>query len=378
MIRGMLLRAAPALFLIAPPALATPQFARTYDLTCNACHAVVPRLNEQGLTFQASGYVPFGERRSTLPIAAWTTVRYEDRGGSAASDLYLPKVELISGGRPTERLSYFVEWRIVSPALQNDGTLADRGGRFEDLWVGWDFAPGHSVKVGQYRSLNQIDVSQRLSIDEPTAFNNSLLTGTDPDSRIESLMRFSPSARSPSLGWSGRSIAGKTAGDGLFHFVTVPFTGEFSIPLSPEASDRASFELDGPKGVFAETFWRSGYRSVGAHAFSDGDVWLTTLVGTFDAGDFLLAAVLGVDDTPETASRTRASIEAEYLLRRWERFRVAIGTRVEDVADDNLRERYVPYFVLAGPNTTYTMLLQGQYVCQQGNDSVLVDLSLLF
>ena len=366
---------------LTPASFATPQFARTYDLSCNACHAVVPKLNEGGLAFQASGYVsPNGKRPllATLPIAAWTTVRYEDRGRGAANDLYLPKVELISGGRPTKSLSYFVEWRIVSLALQNDGSLTDRGGRFEDLWLGWDFAREHSLKVGQYRSLNQVDVSQRLSIDEPTVFNNALPTDTDPDPRIAGLMRFSPSARSPSLGWSWRSIAGETRGDGLFHFLTVPFTGEFSIPLGPEAAVNASFELEGPKGAYAETFWRTGMRSIGGHAFWDGDVWQATVVGTYDLGGFLATAAFGGDDTPTAPSRERASLEVEYLLRRWERFRAALGTRVENVTDDGARERWVPYFALAGPNTRYTMLLQGQYVDQQGNDTILVDLSFIF
>jgi len=371
------------------PTLATPQFARKYDLTCNACHAVVPRLNEGGLGFQASGFAPPPARSSsgkgagrsilsTLPIAAWTTVRYEDRGTGAASDFYLPKVELISGGRPMKRLSYFVEWRIVSLALQDDGALADRGGRFEDLFVNWDLSKGHAVKAGQYRSLNQVDVSQRLSIDEPTVFNNSLPTGTDPDPRIAGLMRFSPSSRSPSLGWSWRSIGGESAGDGLFHYMTIPFTGEFSIPLGPEAADRASFELEGPKGVYGETFWRRGLRSIGANAFYDQEAWLATIVGTFDWSDLLLTAALGVDDTADAPSRGRASFEAEYLFLRRECFRAALGLRVEDVTDDDRRERYVPYLVLAGPNTRYTTALQGQYVSQQGRDTILVDLSFIF
>lgn len=370
-----------AALIAATPSDATPQFARTYDLSCNACHAVVPRLNEGGLAFQASGYTPTREKRgllSTLPIAAWTTVRYEDRGRGAANDLYLPKVELISGGRPTRTLSYFVEWRIVSLALQNDGTLADRGGRFEDVWLGWDFTRSQSLKIGQYRSLNQVDVSQRLSIDEPTVFNNALSTGTDPDPRVAGLMRFSPSARSPSVGWSWRSVAGESLGDGLFHFLTVPFTGEISIPLGPEAAENASFELEGPKGVYGETFWRRGLKSVGGHAFWDGDVWEATIVGTYDLGGFLATAALGADDTPDGRSRQRASLEVEYLLTRWERFRAAVGTRVEDVTEDGVRERWVPYLVLAGPNTRYAMVLQGQYVDQQGNDTILVDLSFIF
>jgi hypothetical protein len=351
------------------PAFATPQFARQTARTCNACHAVVPRLHAGGLAFAVSGYriapdtpsedtlAPRLMRTSGIPLAAWVTVRSEDRGGEAASDLYLPKVELVSGGPLMRQLSYFVEWRIVSLALENDGSLTDRGGRFEDLFLDWAFTPRQSVKVGQFRSLNQVDVSQRLSQDEPLLFNNALPTGSSTDPRIAGLERFSPGARSPSVSWSWRSRAGERASDGLFHYLTVPFTGELSIPLGPEASDRASFELRGPKGVHAETFYRRGLRSIGVHAMYDDDAWLATAVGTFDWRDFIFTSGVGVDDREAVPSRERGSLEVEYLLRHYERFRAAAGLRVEDVSGDHRRARYVPYVALAGPNTQYTMLL---------------------
>jgi hypothetical protein len=324
----------------------------------------------------APATVPSPSPRS-IPLAAWITTRYEDRGGDAASDLYLPKVELISGGPLTAELSYFVEWRLVSLALDDAGSLADRGGRFEDLFLDWRFAERHSLKVGQYRSLNQIDVSQRLSVDEPQMFNNALRTGSSADPRIAGLERFSPAGRSPSVGWTWRSIPGEGAADGLFHHVIVPFTGELSIPLGEEASDRASFELRGPKGAYAETFYRRGLRSVGAHVFADDDAWLATVVGAADWRELIATMAYGIDDRRGGPSRGRGSLETEYLLRRHERFRAAAGLRVEEVGEDGRPARYVPYVTLAGPNTQYT-LLQLQYVAQEGNNSFIADLSALF
>ena len=291
----------------------------------------------------------------------------------------LPKVELISGGTLGEQWSYFAEWRIVSLSLNSDGSLKDRGGRFEDLFVQRNIGTRQALKVGQFRSLNQVDVSLRLSPSEPLLFKNGLRTDSDPDPRIDSLLRFSPSSRSPSIGYSFRSIEGRSASDGLFHYVTLPFVGELSIPLSSEASTNASFELQGPpKGVFLDTFYRSGQKSVGGHFFYDDDAWLATALATYDWRSFLVTAGLGVDDQDNGVSRTRSSLEVEYLLTGKFDLRAAAGLRIENVGDDGTRTAYVPYFVLAGPNTQHTYLLQLQYKDQQGSDTVVVDLSMLF
>ena len=376
---------------VAPPASeATPQFARKHQLRCTACHLLPPKLNENGLAFQASGYVLSEQLRrrrgeadapdfATFPFAAWITGRYEDRGSGGASDLVLPKVELITGGTIGEQWSYFAEWRIVSLSLNPDGSLKDRGGRFEDLFVQRNFGTRHALKVGQYRSLNQVDVSLRLSPSEPLLFKNGLRTDSDPDPRINSLLQFSPSSRSPSIGYAFQSVKGDRASDGLFHYVTLPFVGELSIPLSSEASETASFELQGPpKGVFLETFYRSGQTSIGGHVFYDDDAWLGTVLGTYNWRSVLVTAGLGVDDQDQGVSRRRSSLEVEYFVTGKSDLRAAAGLRIEEVSDDGQRAAYVPYFVLAGPNTQHTFLLQLQYKNQQSRDTVVVDLSMLF
>ncbi len=371
-------------------ALASPQFAREHKVRCTGCHELPPMLNENGLAFQANGYqlpehVALANRADaedtasrTIPLAVWITGRYEDKGGGGVSDTLLPKVELISGGALGNDWSYFVEWRIVSLSLNADGTQRDRGGRFEDLWFEWG-REKHGFKIGQYRSLNQVDVSLRLSASEPLLFGNGLSTGSDfADPRLASLSRFSPSSRSPSVGYSYRSVEGERSSDGLFHYVTVPFTGEFSIPLSSEASETASFELAEAKGVYAETFYRRGHRSIGGHAFWSDDSWLATVLGTYDWKNLFVTAGFGVDDQDGADTRNRSSLEAQYLLRGRERWRAALGLRVEEVSDDGRRAAYVPFVALAGPNTHHSFLFQLQYKDQDGADSFVFDVSLLF
>ena len=54
-------------------------------------------------------------------------------------ETFVPKVELISGGPIAGLpLSYFIEWRVVSLELLNNGTRRDRGGRFEDAFINWE------------------------------------------------------------------------------------------------------------------------------------------------------------------------------------------------------------------------------------------------
>jgi hypothetical protein len=367
---------------------ATPQFARQHERSCTSCHLLPPLLNENGLAFQASGYLPpaqpppaatEAQRSHLIPLAAWITVRHEDQAAGGASDLYLPKVELVSGGRLGARWSYFAEWRLVSFSLAADGSLGDRGGRFEDLFVERSLGEGHALRVGQFRSLNQVDVSLRLSASEPSLFNHALPTGSHGDPRLAGLARFSPAARSPSLGYSWRALGGERASDGLFHFVTLPFVGELSIPLSREASSSASFELAGPpKGVYVESFYRRGLRSVGGHLFVADEGWLATAVGTLNVGDLLLTGGAGIDERDDFGSRWRGSAQAEYLFRAPRGSRVAPGLRVEDVGEDGRRPAYVPYLALAAPNTGYTYLLQLELRSEESGESFVVDLSAIF
>lgn len=369
-------------------ARATPQFARQHDAACSTCHLLPPALNETGLSFQASGYLAPAhvrerlasrERSHTIPMAAWITARYEDQGGGGASDLHLPKVELISGGRIGESWSYFAEWRIVSLSLAGDGSLGDRGGRFEDLFVERSIGERHSMRLGQFRSLQQVDVSLRLSASEPLLFNPGLRTGSHADPRRDALDRFSPAARSPAIAWGFRSRTGEKAADGLFHQISVPFVGELSIPLSDEASERASFELHGPpKGVFLETFHRRGLRSLGVHAFVADESWLATALATHDWRNLLLTGGVGYDSEEGREGRWRSSVQGEYFVTGRDELRWAPGVRIEDVSDDGRRPDLVPFLALSTPGTRHTFLLQVEYRVQEGDDRLFIDLSALF
>ncbi|GEM_PF-1139918 len=380
------------LLLPRPEAMAIPQFARSYThemigvepMTCLSCHSVTPKLNHRGEQFLARDYrLPEhleDRRRKTFPVALWTTGRFENREGIESSEAYLPKVELISGGVIGELpLRYFVEWRVVSLETRGDGSRRDRSGRFEDLELEWGIDGRHDLTIGQFRALNQVDVSRRLSISEPLLFSASLSGEAHADPRIQSLGAFSPAGRSPGVSYSFRSLDGPTASDGLFHFITIPFVGELSLPLTREARTEASFELRGPaKGVYLETFYRTGLNSVGIHGFLDRDSnYLVTGVGTLQQGDLYATAGLGVDRPRDASSRIRRSVELKYLpTLGFERWRPGIGGRVESISGQG--PVYVPYLVLSGPNLTYSFLIQAEYRMQEGSDIFRIDFSTFF
>ena len=112
---------------------------RSRGLSCTDCHTAAPRLNARGEEFLALGYRRSATGRAGtaggFPISAWITGRHEDRSAGSLEKTYVPKVELISGGPLGEGTSsYFVEWRVVSLDVRGNGTLRDRGGRFEDAF----------------------------------------------------------------------------------------------------------------------------------------------------------------------------------------------------------------------------------------------------
>ncbi len=362
---------------------AIPYFARRHNLRCTTCHLLPPKLNASGEAFFARGYrlPPELERpiTSTVPFAAWISGRYEKNFSKDFSEGFLNKVELISGGPIGDLpLSYFVEWRLGSQQTRGDGSLRDRSGRFEDIFVNVEIDKRNTFTIGQYRALNQLDVSRRLSLSEPALFSTSLPGRKARNKRIQSLRAFSPSGRSPGFTYQLQSMLGERTSDGLFHFVTVPFAGEISLPLTPEAQDEASFELEGrPKGVFLETFYRQGLNSVGAHAFVDSDRWLLQGAGTLNYKDFYATGGVGVDRR-DGSSRVRYSIEGEYIATFWDAFRPALGFRVEQITNSNREPAFIPYVALSGPNTTYTFLLNIQYRAQKDNSAIVIEVGTVF
>ena len=108
----------------------------------------------------------------TIPLAIWNTVDLEYRRAQRLTKGYPGRIELVSAGPlGGTRASYFVELRALSQSIGARNRLLNRSGRFEDLFVTVPVNASSSLTmtVGQFRALNQVDVSRRLSLSEPLA-----------------------------------------------------------------------------------------------------------------------------------------------------------------------------------------------------------------
>lgn len=317
---------------------ATPQFARQYRLDCSYCHVAPPRLNEPGLAFLANNYSFEGIRpmpsHSTVPLMFWNTVDLDRRHSADANKAFLSRVEPVSiGSIGSTRAAYFIEWRAVSQNVGRDQRLVNRSGRFEDLFIRFPVTRGSSLMVtaGQFRALQQYDVSQRLSLSEPLAFSSGLpADAPGRSSRLTGLRGFAPSNRQPALRLDyQRTTKSAPTADGWYTSVTLPLTGELTIPLAKAAS----FEFENRlKGLFVESYTRRGTSTLGGHVFTGRDRRLGSVVVTHDITPRLaLLGSVGRFWTPAAAD-TRWSVGGEYLFSRF----LIGGVRLDDRTASNI------------------------------------------
>ncbi len=358
-----------------------PYFARKYRVACSQCHVAPPKLNGFGEAFVAAGYqMPSLVPNRTWPFAVWVSGRSDSRPPGFTQDdfrAYLNRVEIISGGRVVAPwLTYFVEWRPVSQEGRSDGSLRDRSGRFEDLFLTAS-RDAVDLTVGQFRQVSQVDVSRRIGVSEPLLLSGSLPGAGTGSSRELALRAFSPSGRSPSV---RLGLHRKTERVGRWStYVALPFSGEFSIPLTSEAKTEASNELElNPKGIFVESFIRSGLTSIGAHMFydSDPDRYLANAVTTGSYRDLHWTGLLGVAKSGDV-TRGRWSLEGEVFPARLRGF-LGLGARVEDQGGDAVGRAFIPYVNAHFPATRYTIRLTLERRLQRDRNATFLEIGTVF
>lgn len=357
---------------------AVPLFARRYGVPCAQCHVAPPKLNEFGEAFVARGYeIPGMVARRTWPFALWVSGRSESLAGvpPEAKDrirAYMNRIELIAGGQLGPNASYFMEWRALSKEARSDGTLRDRSGRFEDLFV--TVTPGPlEVTVGQYRLLSQVDVSRRVGLAEPLVFAASLPGVGEGTARERSLRAFSPSGRSPAvkLGW----VQSLATGWRWTTSAALAIPGEFSIPLTDTARVEASNEVEWrTKGVMLESFARRGLTSWGGHFFyDDSRRYLGQLVTTGSRRDVHWTLAAGAAKTGELLAG-RWSVETEYFPTS----ALAFGSRVEDRAADGAEVAFLPYVNFHFPGTRYTVRFTLERRFQRDRNATVLEVGTVF
>lgn len=354
-----------------------PYFARKYDLNCNSCHIMPPALNQQGENFVANGYKLIGpaEEKATWPFALWLTQRGEVQHSNDLNKAFPNKVELISGGPIGDsRASYFLEWRILSLQVSSDGSLKDRSGRFEDLFITYDVSNSVNLKAGQFRLLNQIDDSRKLGLSTPLVIGAKISGSGAGSARELSLRAFAPNGRSPSVSLQHRSLPGAHAANGWFNIVSLVFPGEFSIPITDEARDEASFEFKSdPKGVFLESFYRTGLSSVGAHLFVDDGRSMGSLLGVYNRGYWFSRLGLGYGRFGGETNM-RFTLESEFIPYDF----LSGGVRLDHQTVVDNGTSFVSNVNLQWPLTVWTLRLAVEHRVRTDNHVTLGELSLVF
>lgn len=339
-------------------------------------------LNEFGQRFVANGYrLPELKRHTSelpeaIPIAAWITYRFEANQENDRAKGFPNRVELISSDSVTPWLSYFVEWRTLSYQTTSSGPLRNRSGRFEDLFVTFTGPKGLSLSVGQFRMINQWDVSRRLTLSTPRTFGAGVAgEPSASSSRLSSLRGFSWAGRAPAVRATWLAKGGEVESDGWFHEFTVPFSGEFSAPLGSEPEQTASFQLEArPKGFVYETYYRRALNSIGASAFVGRDRWLTNLTGVLKRGDHYFMASVGSGKWRTGLHDFRLSTDYNWVPRPW----VAVGALFDHQSAQGVRPGVSPHVNFSFPNKKYTFLLTVQQRLQKNNLGTGVEIGVVF
>lgn len=315
---------------LARPTQAFPYFARRYNVSCHTCHSTVPKLNQTGYAFRAHGYrFPGATTRKTIPFAGGFAVRYENRASDGVDDLYLAIVKAVTGGSVGDNFSYVVKWRPVSRALDSNGQVVDRSGIFDDIFLNVDIGDNIRLTGGQFRVFDQYDQALQLSATPPMALAMPLPGEGGETQRDRQVEAYSPMARTPAVMASyhhpGERDASNAA-DGLYANLSVPFAGEFAIPVNERAERFASFEFDpSPKGVVIESYYRRGASSLGGSAFLDDGRQMYTGLVTFERSKWGSSAAV---------SAQRFAGESRLLASWWGEYRPTYFTNVGLRLDD--------------------------------------------
>ena len=358
-------------------AYGVPYFARKYNVRCNTCHVMPPMLNQLGENFLANGYKfpDIEDSKKTWPFALWLTERSEAQHSNNIDKTFPNKVELISGGPiGNSPVSYFLEWRILSQQTRSDGSLKDRSGRFEDLFINYNVSNSINLRAGQYRLLNQIDDSRKLGLSSPLVIGAKISGSGGSNARKNSLRAFAPNGRSPSVSLQHQSMPGVNAADGWFNIVSVTFPGELSIPLTDEARDEASFEFESdPKGVFLESFYRKGLGSLGAHVFLDDGRSMGSLIGVYNRGRWFSRLGLGFGrfggDTNGRFTWENEFIPLDFF---------SIGARLDHQTEVDHGTSFVTNVNVQWPRTLWTLRLVLEQRIRSDNHATVAELSVIF
>jgi hypothetical protein len=326
---------------IGRPGHALPAFARQYQVGCETCHSVPPRLNAFGEAFQANHFNWPGAgapvRKSGLasvPTSAMATFSYSDNRSRKESSAAFRELELFlaSGFRTgQERPGGFCACVIAATSddREKDGDLADL---FVSLPVAgrrgqWAVTMGQSTPlIQQWWHHTRLTSTPPAALSLSSAEHDSLHHEDEDDPAHVAHEEegseaghpaFSFSSHQPSIRLDYFSARGEGTADGHYLTVGVPFEGRLAL-------NRGS-RLAHAHGLFVHAFERRAQDTLGGFAYANGGERLLGVIGTRQIlRNVSLLGIGSVGENDEGPLR-RLSLEGEYVANQ----RMALTARLE-------------------------------------------------
>lgn len=246
---------------------------------------------------------------------------------------------------------------------------------FEDAFLQFWLPKRIALTVGQFRMLNQWDVSRRLTLSEPLAFAAGIPGKFSSNTRLTSLRSFSLAGRAPAIRATFQAFSGGSESNGWFHELVLPFSGELSLPLGKEAKRNASFEYEArPKGFLYETYYRKGISSIGGSLFTGDDRWLSNLTTTLQLGRHSLMGSAGTAKFRTGNHDFRLSVGDTWIPKQW----LGMGVRLDHQSATRRKPAVVPHINFSFPGSKYTFLFTIEQRIQPRNYSTAFEFGTVF
>jgi hypothetical protein len=271
------------------PAAAIPYFASEYQVKCQKCHTVIPRLNEFGREFMDHGYaMPGATPLKVFPISGKVNLVYSSNPDPGFPKAMVDEVELYLAGKPSPRTNYFVEQYIV------DGGAP---GNLREAWF-QDRLTADGAKIPAYAQGGAFTLP--LPVD-PESFRETYAdyaiyvqtVGNNPfnffDSKVGAQVRAGSSERGLSVhvaALQGHDTQSGLPSDG------VDFMGYAQDAIGPWTISAYAYTGQRPDGGLADRFRREGLGlTYGSNRWSSETVWQT------GHDDSFLGAPVGVNSS---------------------------------------------------------------------------------
>ena len=345
---GLLALLGAALETQPPPARALPTFARQTGATCNSCHSIAPKLNINGLAFQANyfnwpgGPPPaLGRGLNAFPISGLIT----NTGGSnqnAPTGTKFQAFELFAAGglRPAAGRGggYWVDYLAGS----NNGV---RPSFLDGAWVAFPL-PGTqgrlAMRIGQFSPINyQWD-------------GISSLTQTLPAALTDSVNNISLDASTPGVSLEYFSNRGKRTANGLYVDAGMPLGGHLTL--------NQDSRLYSAQGAYLHAFIRRGYDTQGLFAYRSGSATQEGLIVTRQLTTHLSLLGIGAVGGDVNGNQQHLSGEADYVFSP----ALAVSARY-DYIRGVVHDQYPVVALTYYPFNQHTVRLTGESVLQGGN-----------